>query len=149
MLKVETLRHLGTTDAIELSNFSTLRDLGLTALCLSKIWTNAKATERSVVRSQNEQTNISIYPNGSTSNYLGTEAHRFMKVAKELPNVDMFTHLGNKALYLISTLPEVEKESKKRCSPNSGPHLKKIFKEQLTKKLFRIIQQILSYESLH
>ncbi|HFI0095134.1 TPA: hypothetical protein ACGO9U_001948 [Streptococcus suis] len=36
------------------------------------------------------------------------EATRFMKVAKELPNVDMFTHLGNKALYLIATLPEEE-----------------------------------------
>lgn len=72
-----------------------------------------------------------------------------MKVAKELPNVANWQHLSNRALYLISTLPEVEKESKKRCSPKSGLHLKKIFKEQLTKKLFRIIQQILSYESLH
>ena len=36
------------------------------------------------------------------------EATRFMKVAKELPNVDMFTHLGNKALYLIATLLEEE-----------------------------------------
>lgn len=39
------------------------------------------------------------------------EATRFMKVAKELPNVDMFTHLGNKALYLIATLPEEEKQA--------------------------------------
>lgn len=37
------------------------------------------------------------------------EASRFMKVAKELPNVDMFAHLGNKVLYLITTLPEEER----------------------------------------
>ena len=37
------------------------------------------------------------------------EATRFMKVAKELPNVDTFAHLGNKALYLIATLPEEER----------------------------------------
>ena len=37
------------------------------------------------------------------------EATRFMKVAKELPNVDSFAHLGNKALYLIATLPEEER----------------------------------------
>ena len=34
------------------------------------------------------------------------QANKMMKVAKEIPNVDMFTHLGNKALYLIATLPE-------------------------------------------
>ena len=37
------------------------------------------------------------------------EATRFMKVANELPNVGTFTHLGNKALYLIATLPEEER----------------------------------------
>ena len=37
------------------------------------------------------------------------EATRFMKVATELPNVGTFTHLGNKALYLIATLPEEER----------------------------------------
>lgn len=37
------------------------------------------------------------------------EATRFMKVAKELPNVDTFAHLGNKVLYLIATLPEEER----------------------------------------
>lgn len=38
------------------------------------------------------------------------EATRFMKVANELPNVGTFAHLGNKALYLIATLPEEERE---------------------------------------
>ncbi|WP_265460300.1 DUF3102 domain-containing protein [Enterococcus sp. HY326] len=38
-----------------------------------------------------------------------TEAFRFMKVAKELPNVDTWQHLGNRALYLITTLPEEER----------------------------------------
>lgn len=52
---------------------------------------------------------------GEFINWLSTigmdryEATRFMKVAKELPNVDTFTHLGNKALYLIATLPEEER----------------------------------------
>lgn len=38
-----------------------------------------------------------------------TEAFRFMKVANELPNVDTWQHLGNRALYLVATLPEEER----------------------------------------
>lgn len=67
MLKVETLRHLGTTDAIELSNFPTLGNIG-------------------------------------------TEALRMMKVAKELPNSVMSQNIGVNALYLITTLPDEEKQ---------------------------------------
>lgn len=37
------------------------------------------------------------------------EAQRFMKVASELPNTDTWSHLGGRALYLISTLPEEER----------------------------------------
>lgn len=37
------------------------------------------------------------------------EAQRFMKVASELPNTDTWSHLGGRALYLISTLPEPER----------------------------------------
>ncbi|MBT0903086.1 hypothetical protein KJR28_03555 [Streptococcus lutetiensis] len=33
-----------------------------------------------------------------------------MKVAHELPNVGTYQHLGTKALYLITTLPEDEKQ---------------------------------------
>lgn len=37
------------------------------------------------------------------------EAQRFMKVTAELPNTDTWSHLGNRALYLITTLPEEER----------------------------------------
>lgn len=33
-----------------------------------------------------------------------------MKVAKELPNSDTWQNLSNRALYLIATLPEDEKQ---------------------------------------
>ena len=33
------------------------------------------------------------------------EAQRFMKVTSELPNTDTWSHLGSRALYLITTLP--------------------------------------------
>ncbi|NQP55289.1 DUF3102 domain-containing protein [Streptococcus suis] len=39
-----------------------------------------------------------------------TEASRFIKVADEIPNLGTFTNLGVKALYLIATLPEEEKQ---------------------------------------
>ena len=38
------------------------------------------------------------------------EANRMMTVAKKLPNVTTWSHLGNRALYLIATLPEEEKQ---------------------------------------
>ncbi|WP_270273449.1 DUF3102 domain-containing protein [Enterococcus gallinarum] len=38
-----------------------------------------------------------------------SEANRFMKVAKELPNYDTWQNLGNRALYLVATLPEEER----------------------------------------
>lgn len=38
-----------------------------------------------------------------------TEAVRFMKVAKELPNDETFHHLGSTALYLITQIPEEER----------------------------------------
>ena len=34
------------------------------------------------------------------------EAQRMIKVASELPNATTWSHLGSRALYLISTLPE-------------------------------------------
>lgn len=37
-------------------------------------------------------------------------AQRFMKVSKELPKTTTWSHLGNRALYLIATLPEEERE---------------------------------------
>lgn len=38
------------------------------------------------------------------------EANRMMTVAKKLPNVTTWSHLGNRALYLLATLPEEEKQ---------------------------------------
>lgn len=38
------------------------------------------------------------------------EAQRMMKVAKEIPKTTTLSHLGETALYLISTLPEEEKQ---------------------------------------
>lgn len=39
-----------------------------------------------------------------------TEANRFMRVAKELPNSATLHNLGSTALYLIATLPEEERD---------------------------------------
>ena len=39
-----------------------------------------------------------------------TLAHRMMKVAKELPNVATWQHLGNRALYLLATLPDESRQ---------------------------------------
>ena len=64
MLNVETLRHLGTTDANELPKATTLSDLGTIAIYLCRICT----TERSVGFNQ-------IYTN------------EFIKVAKEIPKL--------------------------------------------------------------
>lgn len=41
-----------------------------------------------------------------------SEAYKFMRVANELTNVGTYQHLGTKALYLIATLPEEEREKK-------------------------------------
>ena len=39
-----------------------------------------------------------------------TEASRFIKIADEIPNLGTYTNLGMKALYLIATHPEGEKQ---------------------------------------
>ena len=38
------------------------------------------------------------------------QANEFMRVAKELPNIDTWQNLGSRALYLVSTLPEEERK---------------------------------------
>ena len=45
-----------------------------------------------------------------------TEAYRFMKVANELPNVDTLQHLGTTALYLITQIPEEERDKQHTTS---------------------------------
>lgn len=39
-----------------------------------------------------------------------SEASRFIKIVDEIPNLGTYTNLGTKALYLIATLPEEEKQ---------------------------------------
>lgn len=39
-----------------------------------------------------------------------SEAYKFMRIADEISNVGTYQHLGTKALYLIATLPEEERE---------------------------------------
>lgn len=40
-----------------------------------------------------------------------SEAYKMMRVANEIPNVGTYQHLGTKALYLIATLPDDEKQT--------------------------------------
>ncbi|MFV8290829.1 DUF3102 domain-containing protein [Aerococcus viridans] len=65
------------------------------------------------------------------------EAQRMMKVAKEIPNTTTLSHLGETALYLISTLPEEEKQEELSKAESGEPstirelrELKKQLKEK-------------------
>ena len=85
----------------------------------------------------------------SKVNMTSKQANKFIKIADEFSNWKSTSNLGVEALYLIATLPEDEKQvqlekveqgesptvrelqevrRKKRCSPSSGPHLKKYLK---------------------
>ncbi|MTB61996.1 DUF3102 domain-containing protein, partial [Streptococcus uberis] len=65
------------------------------------------------------------------------EANRMMTVAKELPNMTNWSHLSSRALYLISTLPEEEKEKQiERVENGEVPKIKEI--EDLKRKLERL-----------
>ncbi|MGY3767070.1 DUF3102 domain-containing protein [Vagococcus vulneris] len=79
------------------------------------------------------------------------EATRFMKVANEIPNVDTFTHLGNKALYLIATLPEEQKQEQlikaEQGDPSTVRELQEL-KRQLKKKDEQITSQADAIEQL-
>ncbi|PCH13630.1 hypothetical protein A9Y57_00263 [Streptococcus parauberis] len=67
-------------------------------------------------------------------NFERTVAHRMMKIAIELPNVATLQHLSNRALYLISTLPDEEKEKQiERVENEDVPKIKEI--ENLKRKL--------------
>lgn len=66
-----------------------------------------------------------------------TEAYRFMKVANELPNVDNWQHLSSRAIYLIATLPEEEKQEQvKRVENGETIKIKELetLKKQLKEK---------------
>lgn len=63
-----------------------------------------------------------------------TLAHRMMKVAKELPNVATWQHLGNRALYLLATLPEEEKQEQiEKIEQGETPTVKEL--EEVKRKL--------------
>lgn len=73
------------------------------------------------------------------------EAQRFMKVTAELPNTDTWSHLGNRALYLITTLPEEERTKQHITSKGEAKttdemtvkelqELKQKFKQKLKQK---------------
>ena len=66
-----------------------------------------------------------------------TEANRFMKVAKEIPNYDTWHNLSNRVLYLIATLPEEHKQEQLSKAEQGNPstvrelqELKKQLKEK-------------------
>lgn len=63
-----------------------------------------------------------------------TEASRFIKIAEEIPNLGTYTNLGTKALYLIATLPEEEKEEQiQRIEDGDNPTVREL--KEVKKKL--------------
>lgn len=70
-----------------------------------------------------------------------TEAHRFMTVAKEIPNVDTWQQIGNRALYLIATLPEEHKQEQLSKAEQGNPSTVRELQE-LKKKLKEKDKQI-------
>ena len=62
------------------------------------------------------------------------EANRMMTVAKKLPNVTTWSHLGNRALYLLATLPdESRQEQIEKIEQGDTPTVKEL--EEVKKKL--------------
>lgn len=62
------------------------------------------------------------------------EAQRMMKVAYELPNATTWSHLGSRALYLIATLPEAEREEQiQRIEDGDNPTVREL--QEVKKKL--------------
>lgn len=62
------------------------------------------------------------------------EANRMMTVAKKLPNVTTWSHLGNRALYLLATLPEEEQQEQiEKIEQGDTPTVKEL--EEVKKKL--------------
>ena len=65
-----------------------------------------------------------------------TEASRFIKIVDEIPNLGTYTNLGTKALYLIATLPEEEKEEQiQRIEDGDTPTVREL--KEVKKKLKR------------
>lgn len=67
------------------------------------------------------------------------EAQRMMKVASELPNATTWSHLGSRALYLIATLPEEEKQEQiQRIEDGDTPTVREL---QEVKRKLKLSQQ--------
>lgn len=63
-----------------------------------------------------------------------TEASRFIKIVDEIPNLGTYTNLGTKALYLIATLPEEEREEQiQRIEDGDNPTVREL--KEVKKKL--------------
>lgn len=62
------------------------------------------------------------------------EAQRMMKVSKELPNTTTWSHLGSRVLYLLTTLPEEEKQEQiEKIEQGDSPTVREL--EEVKKKL--------------
>lgn len=70
-----------------------------------------------------------------------TEASRFIKIADEIPNLGTYTNLGMKALYLIATLPEEEKQEQiEKIEQGDTPTVREL---QEVKKKLKLKEQAL------
>lgn len=69
------------------------------------------------------------------------EANRMMKIVKELPNSTTWSNLGNRALYLIATLPEEEKQEQiEKIEQGDTPTVREL---QEVKKKLKLKEQAL------
>lgn len=69
------------------------------------------------------------------------EAQRMMKIANELPNTTTWSHLGDRALYLIATLPEEEKQEQiEKIEQGDTPTVREL---QEVKKKLKLKEQAL------
>jgi len=76
------------------------------------------------------------------------EAQRMMKVASELPNATTWSHLGSRALYLIATLPEEEKEEQiQRIEDGDTPTVRELQEVKKKLKLSKQANKLLQAEN--
>ncbi|WP_373809012.1 DUF3102 domain-containing protein [Streptococcus ferus] len=74
-----------------------------------------------------------------------SEAYKMMRIAKEIPNVGTYQHLGTKALYLIATLPDEEKQAQiNRIEQGDSPTVKEL--QHIRKKYSAAIRRISELE---
>lgn len=77
-----------------------------------------------------------------------TEASRFIKIVDEIPNLGTYTNLGTKALYLISTLPEEEKEEQiQRIEDGDTPTVRELKEVKKKLKLSKLVNERLRAEN--